>query len=115
MAKKSGAKSRTRAERFEVEQTMSPGDVADYLEGLARGIRDGSLAFGQDSDGFKSAIASDVDFELEARRGKRKSRVALTLAFRTERRGEESPAEAVTEDAPAEDLTKDTIPDEMRF
>ena len=115
MAKKDGAKSRSRSERFEVEQTMSAGDVANYLEGLARGIREGTVAFGEDSDGFKSAITSDVDFELAARRGKRKSRVALTLAFRTGTPDEASSATAVTEDAPAEDLTKDTIPDEMRF
>jgi amphi-Trp domain-containing protein len=115
MAKKDGAKSRARSERFEVEQTMSPGDVADYLEGLAQGIRNGSLAFGHDSGGFKYAIASDVDVGVAARRGKRKSRVALTLAFRTEQRGEESPVEAAAEGAPSQDLPEDTIPDEMRF
>jgi amphi-Trp domain-containing protein len=119
MAKKDGAKARPGSQRFEVEETMSANDAAAYLEGLARGLREGTVVLGGEPDGFRAAVASDVDFEVEARSGKRRSRIELTLAFRPHRA--EAPRAEVTVEAgggeapPGEEQPHATIPDEMSF
>ena len=82
MAKKDGPKARSTSERFEDERTLSAVEVAGYLEGLARGLREGAVSLGDESDGFRSSVASDVEVEVEARRRKRKSRIDLKLTFR---------------------------------
>jgi amphi-Trp domain-containing protein len=106
MAKKDGARSRQKPERAEYEQTMSTSEAAAYLEGLARSLREGIFAIGDGAQAFKTAIAGDVELEVEARRGKRRSRIDLTLAFRAVD-GNEEPTAA--------DQPVATIPDEMSF
>ena len=115
MAKKDGGKSRNRSERFEVEQTMTRADAADYLEGLARGLREGNIALGEDSNGFRASIAPEIDFEVTARRGKRKSRVAMTMAFRTDGAAPETQATEDPGEPRGDAMPTDTIPDEMSF
>jgi amphi-Trp domain-containing protein len=119
MAKKDGAKARPKSERFEVEETMTANDVAGYLEGLARGLREGTVVIGGESEGFRVAVASDLDFGVDARRGKRKSRIALTLAFRADRADgnddETADEPAVDAEPTAEEPPAATIPDEMSF
>jgi amphi-Trp domain-containing protein len=114
MAKKDGTKARTRSERFEVEETMTMSDVASYLEGIARGLREGTVVIGGETEGFRASVASDVELEVEARHGKRKSRIALTLAFRGD--APDGAVHAGPVEAPAaEEQSAATMPDEMSF
>jgi amphi-Trp domain-containing protein len=110
MAKKDGAKARSRAERFEVEESMSAHDVAGYLEGLARGLRDGTVVIGGETEGFHAVVAGEVDFEVDARRGKRKSRIELSLAFRSD-----TPEQPDESSEGSDGAIPETIPDEMSF
>jgi amphi-Trp domain-containing protein len=114
MAKKDAAKGRAKAERFEVEETMTPHDVAGYLEGIARGLREGTVVIGGETEGFRASVVSDVELEVEARRGKRKSRIALTLAFRGEA-PEVAAGTGSTDDSLADEQSAVTMPDEMSF
>jgi amphi-Trp domain-containing protein len=113
MAKKDGAKARSKSERFEVEETMTSNDVAGYLEGLARALREGTVVIGGETEGFRAAVSGDVEFEVDARRGKRRSRIALTLAFRAEQ-ADGSDASARAEPSTEEEPSA-TMPDEMSF
>jgi amphi-Trp domain-containing protein len=114
MGKKDGAKSRS--ERFEAEQTMTPAGVAEYLEGIARGLRDGTLALGPDGDGLRIPVASSAELEVEARRGKRKSRLALKIAFRAEDSiGDGGGSPAATRSTASATGNPAIIPDEMSF
>ena len=115
MAKKDGAKGRQKPGRFEVEQTMSTSEVAGYLEGLARGLRDGTLVVGDEAQGFRTPVDGDVDLEVEARRGKRKSRLALSLAFRATTGSVAAPVEAANDGSKSKGPPRTTIPDEMSF
>ncbi len=115
MAKKDGAKSRNKSERFEVEETMSAADVAGYLEGLATGLREGAITIGGETAGFRVAIAGDVELEVEARHGKRKSRIELSMAFLAETPDAAEDASEASGDAGAEAPPEATIPDEMSF
>jgi amphi-Trp domain-containing protein len=108
MAKKNGA--RTKTLRFETEATMSADEVAGYLEDLAQSLRAGSVEVGEGPEGVRVAIESDVELEVEARRGKRKARIELTLAFRAAEIESHRPSADGTAPAAA-----DTIPDEMSF
>ena len=113
MAKKDGNKGRPRSERFEVDDVMSAADVAGYLEAVAKGLREGNVALGEQGESFSVPVTGDVDFEVEAKHGKRKSRIELTLRFRQEKTAEPGPDEAST---PEGDSSREaTIPDEMSF
>jgi amphi-Trp domain-containing protein len=118
MAKKDGPKARPRSERFEVEHTMSTGELAGYLEGLAKGFREGTVVLGDEAGGFRAAIAGDVELDVQARSGKRKSRIELTLAFRADQ-DEVAPsgrsADGDGDSAVAYEPPQATIPDEMSF
>ena len=72
---------------------MSAADVAGYLEGLAKGLREGTVVIGDEPEDFRAAVTDDVHLEVDARRGKRKSRIELTLAFRAEKHAPRSAAE----------------------
>jgi amphi-Trp domain-containing protein len=110
MAKKDGAKSR-RSERFEVEDTLSAPDVAGYLEAVARGLREGAVVLGEQGESLTVSVSRNVDFEVAAKRSKRKARVRLTLSFR-----QEKPAEAEADgNGPEQVPVAATIPDEMSF
>jgi amphi-Trp domain-containing protein len=111
MAKKDGAAKRTKSERFEVEDKMSPGDVAGYLEGIAHGLREGSIVLGEQGESFRVAIAGDIELEVAARHAKRRSRIDLKLRFR---RHDDEDTSTPPRDAEAP-AASPTIPDEMSF
>lgn len=106
MAKKDGARNRSKSERVELEETLSASDVAAHLESLAKGLREGAVVLGKRGD-FRAPVTGDVDLEIEGRHGKRKSRIELTLAFRRENSDEATPGD--------EGEPVPTIPDEMSF
>ena len=108
MAKKNGSKPRRR-ERMELDQTMTSSEAAGYLEAIAKGLRDGVVYFENDAGGFSFAVNGSVAVELEARQGKRKSRIELTMAFRSQRKEDPS------DDGKDEKPPANTIPDEMSF
>lgn len=111
MTKKDGAGKRAKAQRFEVEDSMSPGDVAGYLEGIAIGLREGTVVLGEQGESFRAAVAGEIEMEVEARQGKRRSRLDIKLRFRHGPADDDSASDD-DDDAPAAPAT---IPDEMRF
>jgi amphi-Trp domain-containing protein len=111
MAKKDRAKARAKSERTKYELTMSTNAVAAYLEELASSLRKGAVTLGEPADSFETAVDGDVDLAVQARHGKRRSRIELSLAFRAG-----NGVKAPTNDAQSSDEEPvATIPDEMSF
>jgi amphi-Trp domain-containing protein len=111
MAKSDSKSPGRNVKRFYDTQVMSGADAASYLEELARGLRQSDIAVGNGTQAITMGIHGDVELEVAARRGKRKGRIDLTLAFRAEDRGERENGTSGSGVAqPAE-----TMPDEMSF
>jgi amphi-Trp domain-containing protein len=115
MAKKDRAKARQKSGRVQYELTMSADAVAAYLEGLAGSLRRGTVAIGEGSEGFHMPIAGDVEFEVEARHGKRKSRVELSFSFRATDGVLPPTSDGASDGASGDEQHVATIPDEMSF
>ena len=118
MAKRDGGKTRQKSDRVEYEQTMSASDVASYLEGLARGLREGNVALGDGTRGFATAISGDVELTVQGRRGKRRARIDLTIAFRGDNGSSTATGDGASSDgaeAVSQDTPVTTMPDEMSF
>jgi amphi-Trp domain-containing protein len=111
MSKKDGAKNHNRPRRFAADDALSATDAAEYLEAIARGLREGAVILGEQNERFVAPIGGDVDFEVAAKHGKRRARIKLALSFRQ--------AKPVKADAAAgsghEPAPPATIPDEMSF
>jgi amphi-Trp domain-containing protein len=107
MAKKDGPKAQRKRGRFQHELTLSADAAATYLEELAGKLRSGAVTIGEGDGALRTAIHGDIELEVEARRGKRKARIDLSLAFRDAGEGVSAPADGSSPVA--------TIPDEMSF
>jgi hypothetical protein len=75
-------KSKSRRIRIEHEAELVPEDTALYLEGLARGLRDGRIALYEGAPAFEIDAGSNILIEGRTRQRRRGMRIDLRVSLR---------------------------------
>lgn len=68
--------------KISLEMHSSRQEVVEYLEGLAEGLRAGTLALEQDERRLALAVPENLDMEIEAKVKKGKAKFSIELSWR---------------------------------
>ena len=99
MSKKQGKRKKIKTQRVRLRGDASE-EAALRIEELARGLRSGAIHFGDGEAAIDAPAGSELTWEIEARQGRRKSRIEIEIRWRvpeSEDEEEDIDAEVVAE------------------
>jgi amphi-Trp domain-containing protein len=67
---------------FDFSATIEAGDVASYLESIARGLRDANLVLQSGDQAIALAVGRELSFDVDASAGKNKASVQIELSWK---------------------------------
>ena len=101
MSKKQGKGKKIKVQRVRLRGNASE-EAALRIEELARGLRSGAIHFADGEAAIDAPAGSELAWEIEARQGRRKSRIEIDIRWRTPRSAEDEDEEGMDVDVVAE-------------
>ncbi len=101
MSKKQGKGKKIKVQRVRLRGDASE-EAALRIEELARGLRSGAIHFADGEAAIDAPAGSELAWEIEARQGRRKSRIEIDIRWRTPRSAEDEDEEGMDVDVVAE-------------
>ncbi len=92
MSKKQGKGKKIKVQRVRLRGNASE-EAALRIEELARGLRSGAIHFADGEAAIDAPAGSELAWEIEARQGRRKSRIEIDIRWRTPRSAEDEDEE----------------------
>ena len=81
MSKKRGQKKQSKKQRVDLRGSASE-EAALRIEEVARGLRSGAIQLSGDSATVEAPVGSELSWRIEARQGRRKSRIEIDIRWR---------------------------------